>query len=290
LTLFAPVFGSSLGTKIKGITDPFFDILFARALRATQIRLASGEQMNRSPYLAPFTPAHGRAGILKILLIAGAIATGLLLVVDALSLVFTPLADDQDVGDNPIGAAILLLTFLPGVLSIIISLATVVLFLMWLYRAYGNLRAFDPSRLINYSPIFAVGSFFIPFANLVVPYRAVEEVWQKSVPPHEPPLSKPGTPAWFPLWWLFWLLSSFVNNISMRTSFDENVAHTTATTISIVASALSIVAAVFAYRVVDAIDKRQEETSRQVNLGKFSGPPPPPTNIPVSEVAPTPGF
>lgn len=244
--------------------------------------------MNPSPYPAPFKSAHGRAGILKILLIAGAMATGLLLVVEALSLIFTPLRDDQDVGDNPIGAAILLLTFLPAVLSIIINLATVVLFLMWFYRAYGNLRAFSPSRPINYSPLFAAGSFFIPFANLVVPYRAVEEVWQKSVPLLESPLYKPGTPASFPLWWLFWLVSSFVNNFSLRTSFDETVPHTTATTISIVGSALSIVAAYFAYRVVDAIDKRQEETSRQVNLGKFAGPPPPPTDLP--DVAPTPNF
>ncbi len=55
--------------------------------------------------------------------------------------------------------------------------------------------------------------------------------------------------------------------------------------ISIVASALSVLAAVFAYLVVDAIDKRQEETSGKLGLGKFSGPPPPPTNLSMSDVA-----
>ena len=109
-----------------------------------------------------------------------------------------------------------------------------------------------------------------------MPYRAVKEVWQKSAPPHEALLSESGAPATFPIWWLFWLLSSFAGNISMRVSFSESVPESTATVISIVAGALSIIAALFAYLVVDAIDEKQEETSGKLGLGKFSGPPPPP--------------
>src|SRR5262249_16052006 len=153
-----------------------------------------------------------------------------------------------------------------------------------------NLRVFDPLRPIQYSPSWAVASFFIPFANLVIPYRAVKEVWQKSVPSHEALPSEADPPAWFPLWCIIWLLSSFADNISVRASFDENVPQSNATIISIVANTLSIIAAVFAYRVVDAIDKRQEETIRKINLGKFSGPPPPPTDLSMPDVAPTPGF
>lgn len=247
--------------------------------------------MNPSPYPAPFTSAHLRARIVKILLIVGAVATGISLLAEALSLAFPPLTDDQEFGDNPIGAAIMLIIFLLALVELIIYLTTVVFFLMWLYRAYDNLRAFDRWRRLNYSPGWAVGSFFIPFVNLVVPYRAVKEVWQKSGPPDEALLSEPGPPAWFPIWWLFWLLAAFAGNISMRASFNENVPESTATMISIVASALSIVAAVFAYLVVDAIDKRQEETSGKLELGKFSGPPPPPANLPLpmsDVVAPTP--
>jgi len=155
---------------------------------------------------------------------------------------------------------------------------------MWLYRSYDNLRAFSPSRRLNHSPGWAVGSFFIPFVNLVVPYRAVKEVWQKSGSPDEALLSEPSPPAWFPIWWLFWLLASFAGNITMRASFDETVPESTATMFSIVASALSILAAVFAYLVVDAIDKRQEEISGKLKLGKISGPPPPPANLPMSDV------
>jgi hypothetical protein len=245
--------------------------------------------MYPSPYPAPFTSAHVRARIVKILLVIGAVITSMSLLAEALSLTVPPLTDNQELGDNPLGAAIMLIVFLLAVLELVIYFTTVVFFLMWLYRAHNNLRAFGFSNRLNYSAGLAVGSFFIPFANLVIPYRAIKEVWQKSGPPEEALLSEPNPPAWFPVWWTFWLLSSFAGNISFRASFDEKVPESTATMISIVASALSIVAAVFAYLVVDAIDKRQEETSGRVNLGNFSGPPPPPPNFGMSDVvAPTP--
>ena len=244
--------------------------------------------MNPSPYPAPFTSAHNRALIVKILLIVGAIVTGCSLIAEAVSLALPPLTEDQELGDNPTGLAVSLVIFLLAVLGVMVYLATVVFFCIWLYRAYANLRVFNPWRRLDSSPGMAVGSFFIPFANLILPYRAVKEVWQKSGPPDDVLPSEPGAPSWFPLWWTFWLLSSFADNISLRASFNENVAEQTATVISIVASALSVVAGLLAYMIVDLIDDKQEETSGKMRLGKFSGPPPPPTNVPMSEVvAPT---
>lgn len=213
---------------------------------------------------------------MKILLIVGAVATSMSLSVEALFLAFRPLTYDQELGENPMGVAIVVMIFLLAVLELIIYLATVVFFLVWLYIAFSNLRAFNPSRRLDHSSGWAVGSFFVPFVNLVVPYRAVKEVWQKSWPPDEVLLSDPSPPPWFPIWWLFWLLSTFAGNISLRVSLNENVDESTATMVSIIAGALSVVAAFFAYLVVDAIDKRQEETSGKLRLGKFSGPPPPP--------------
>lgn len=234
--------------------------------------------MNPLSYPAPFQSAHVRARIVKILLVSGAVAAGLLLVAEAISLALPPLTDDQELGENMLGAALAVIIFMLAILDMLVYWTTAVFFCIWLYRAYGNLRAFNSWIRPDYSPGLAVGSFFIPFVNLVLPYRAVREVWQKSVPPDPlQPVSDP--PASFPLWWLFWLVAAFVSRISFRVSFRDDVTESTATMISIVASALSIVAAVFAYLVVDAIDNRQEETSARVNLGAFSGPPPPPTNL-----------
>ena len=236
--------------------------------------------MDPSPYRAAFTSAHVRANIVKILLVVGAIVTGLSMVIEAISLTIPPLTEEQELGDNPMAIAIGLLMLLVGILSIVLYVATVIFFLVWLYRAFDNLPAFGNSeRSLSYSPGWAVGSFFVPFVNLVVPYRAVKELWQKSVPLGEVPLYEPSPPTWFPIWWLFWLLAGFSGNISLRLSFNDSVPESTATIVSIISGALSIIAAVLAYVVVDEIDKRQEETSRKLGLGNFSGPPPNPPNL-----------
>jgi Domain of unknown function (DUF4328) len=237
-----------------------------------------------TPSHSPYNSAHFRAGIVKILLIVGAIAAGISLLAEALSLAFPPLTENQEIGENMMSAGIALVIFLLAILEFFIYVTTVVFFLMWLYRSYNNLRAFNSRIALDHSAGWAVGSFFVPFINLAVPYRAVKEVWQKSWPADETLLYAPSPPATFAIWWTFWLLSCFAGNISMRLSFNENVPENAATVVSIIASGLSIIAAAFAYLVVDAIDKRQEETSRKVNLEGPSGPPPPVSFPPVSDV------
>jgi len=242
--------------------------------------------MNPSPYPAPFNSAHGRARIVKILLVVGAIAAGVSLLAETFSLLFPPPTDEQDIADNAVGAAVALIVLLVALFELIVYVSTVVFFLMWLYRAADNVRAFDKWRRLEHSPGWAVGSFFIPFINLVVPYRAVREVWQKSGLPDEATLAEPSPPASFPAWWTFWLLSSFAGNISMRLAFNENVSPDTATKVSMVAGILSIVAALYAYLVVDSIDERQEATSEKLRLGGFAEPPPPPTDLSMPSVRP----
>jgi hypothetical protein len=197
-----------------------------------------------------------------------------------LSLGFPPPTEGQELSENPIGTVVVLLSLVLALLDLLIYLVTVVVFLIWLYRAYDNLRGFDQWSRPTYSPGFVVGSFFIPFANLFVPYRAVKELWQKSRGPNEALLSEPSPPASFPLWWLFWLCASFAANISFRLTFTEKVPESTATIVTIFADALFIVSAFLFYVVIDSIDKRQEGASAKLNLVKLTAPPPPPTYLP----------
>lgn len=237
--------------------------------------------MNPSPYYTSFKSAHTRAVIVKVLLIVGAVSNGLLLLTEALSLAVPPLVEDQDISENVVGFLLALIMFLVAILTILIYIATVITYCMWLYRSYNNLTAFGNSRL-DHSAGWAVGSFFVPFINLFVPYRAIREVWQKSVPLEETFMSAPSPPAWFPLWWIFWIVGSIVTNVSTRMSFRGDVSESTATMFSIIGGALTIIAALLAYVVVNEIDKRQEETSRKLGLGKHSmppTPPPPPANL-----------
>lgn len=56
-------------------------------------------------------------------------------------------------------------------LSLFVNLLLLVLFCLWLHRAYQNLAGLE--RSLRYVPGMAVGAWFIPFLNLVLPLRAI---------------------------------------------------------------------------------------------------------------------
>jgi hypothetical protein len=49
----------------------------------------------------------------------------------------------------------------------------------WIYRAHANLHDAGVEEL-HYSPGWSVGSFFVPLVNLVVPFRAMRELHNRS--------------------------------------------------------------------------------------------------------------
>lgn len=51
--------------------------------------------------------------------------------------------------------------------------------LVWVWRAHANLRDLGIPDL-RYSPVWATGSWIVPFANFVVPRRAMRELWNRS--------------------------------------------------------------------------------------------------------------
>jgi hypothetical protein len=167
-------------------------------------------------------------------------------------------------------------------IHLVVRVALIIAFLLWLYRAAGNLAALgNPKTRIEYTPGWAVGWFFIPFANLVMPYKAVSEIWVKS----EPPVREGDGFAFSPrpstslvlAWWLTWLASNFISRFVSR-FFDkaETIeAMQGMTWAAIIADVLFIVAAVLAIFVVKSIDRRQEERSRHVAYVRNLPPPPP---------------
>ena len=229
--------------------------------------------MNPSPVRAPYVSARWRATVVKVLLVACAVVSVFAIITDVLSLLFPSLSEIE--GEENIGAILFAFAYLGlGLATLLIFLTTVVFFSVWLYRSYENLRAFGHwQRNLHYSSGWAVGSFFVPFVNLVTPYRAVKELWQNSVPVEDTRLGLGSVPSWFPLWWFFWLTSNFASNIYFRMSWNERVSHQVTTVVGIVADALSIGAAILAFVVVSAITKRQEESSATLNVAALAGPP-----------------
>ena len=220
-----------------------------------------------------YKSAHKRARIVRILLLIGAALNAVLLVFYFIHFV----APDTMITDDTTEPTTIIIALMEGgvaLLSVGVYIATIVFFLMWIYRANENLGAFGTSS--TYSSGWAIGSWFIPFASLVIPYRATKELWNKSVPNTGNMFSDLSPPAFFPIWWTFWLLSNFASNAYLRLSFNEQLSTETDAMLGALTSILSIVAALFAMKVVAEIDKQQTESASLMGQqGLAPGPPPP---------------
>ena len=244
--------------------------------------------MNPSPLTPQYNPAQTLARIVRLLLVVVAIVSGLSLISSGVAFLLPPFTGEEEFGENLGGLALALLDLGIALASFLVYLASAIFFLVWLYRSYRNLPAFGtPARNLNYSPGMAVGSFFIPFVNLVLPYRAVRDLWRNSLPADEAFLGPTSPPSWFPLWWFFWLMSGFVSNLYLRLLASNRVDSTTVDLIGVVSDALTIIAAVFAIAVVAEIDQRQAETSSKMKLGNYPPPPILPSSIGSSDASVT---
>jgi hypothetical protein len=91
------------------------------------------------------------------------------------------------------------------------SLATMVIFVMWIYRANKNARRLGAVGM-KFGPGWAAGWYFIPIANLFVPYLAMREIWKASANPWNWTAQRSG---WIlPCWWLLFVVSTLANTFS----------------------------------------------------------------------------
>jgi hypothetical protein len=139
--------------------------------------------------LAPMRSLLGRS-IAAALLLLGNVIVGVFLLIahGQRLLLLRQVQQGTPVEPDTLGASDELVLLWSG-LSLPIEIATAVAFLVWLYRANDNLRAFRAERSLEFTPSQAVTSFFIPFLNLVRPYAVVREVWEASDPAVAPPAS-----------------------------------------------------------------------------------------------------
>jgi hypothetical protein len=182
---------------------------------------------------------------------------------------------DADPDQDPVGFALVAGWWALQLLQLLLYLTTAIFLMTFLYRAHENLPALGtPKNRLQYSSGWMVGSFFVPFVSLVVPYRAVKELWQYSLPVPElyPAVSDYASepPAHFAFWWFFWILAHILNNVVFRIEANADLP---LPWLNAVVSALEIAASVCLILVVRSIDKRQEEGKAVAGLQTMTGPP-----------------
>ena len=233
------------------------------------------------PIARPFASPRLRAKIVTGLLVAF-IAIATLSMFAGIAESFLPTTDVDQIGNDPIALAFVLATWCLLLIQGLVYLTTAIFFLTFLYRAHENLPALGARKnLLQYSSGWTVGSFFVPFVCLVVPYRAVKELWQRSQPVPEgvPGLYgyQPDPPDYFAVWWLFWILANIGNNVLFRIGDRaEPQSALPLPWLNALVNGIEIGAAVCLMFVVNSIEKRQAETSAQMGLQMTAGPPPPP--------------
>jgi hypothetical protein len=160
---------------------------------------------------------------------------------------------------------------------------TVVMFLVWVNRANKNLTPLK-ADMIEFSSGWAVGWWFIPFANLVKPFQVVRELWCESDPDDvEAPgflsASMRSAPTFMGVWWAMWLISNFLSNITSRIYDPDSIANIALVGFFFIATGItSAIAAYLAIMVVRGITARQDDRMLKVgSLHRDMSPPPPPT-------------
>ncbi len=166
------------------------------------------------------------------------------------------------------GSVILLGLLALGKLAFL--LATIPLFLVWYRRVYRNLLWWGVDRL-GESILWAVGSFFVPFAGYVVPCMVMQETWRGSDPEVDMESSHawrkgPRSP-WIVGWWAAWVVSNLAGGmvyILVTATVKGARGGMWGAGLQVVAEAFSSLAAGFAVAVVLTVNKRQSEKVRQV--------------------------
>jgi hypothetical protein len=92
----------------------------------------------------------------------------------------------------------------------VVLLACLLLVGRWIYRASANAHALSADMTIR--PGWAVGWYFVPFANLVMPFQAMKEIWFES---HEAAgLYEERETSLLGWWWGLWIGTNVLANIA----------------------------------------------------------------------------
>ena len=193
---------------------------------------------------------------LGLVVFLNAIATVLVLVDSAMYPITEQVSDEISEGQ----LMLLMMLGLAGLGSLGASITTAVIFCMWMYRANRNARTLGAEGL-TFTPGWCAGWWFIPFANLVQPFRAMKEIYQASEPEAGPRDWQFATvPAILGVWWGFWLTSNVVSQIEFRLSMQDDPQLVQASDyIGIVSLALTVVAAFAAASIVRRVRARQDQ-------------------------------
>jgi hypothetical protein len=96
-----------------------------------------------------------------------------------------------------------------GTADNVLFFLTAAVFIAWLYRAHRVAQSIAADRLTR-GPGWTIGSWFVPFGCLWMPYQAVRDVWQASGP------RGGARPQLVLAWWLLFTVARWSGQLTSR--------------------------------------------------------------------------
>ena len=142
-----------------------------------------------------------------------------------------------------------------------------VAFLMWLYRVVANNHALGAHEL-RFSPGWAVGWWFVPFANFVRRLQIIAETWRAADPGASRSTAETRShlraPAIVIAWWLLYLIGNVVALFERWTSGDPLTRLRGAAELDVASLVVSGAAAGMAITIVLLLTRREEAKARRL--------------------------
>ena len=172
-----------------------------------------------------------------------------------------------------------------------VSLAITVLFMIWMWRAAKNVGLFGRARQ-KFGPGFAIGGWFIPLANLVIPGMQMHDIWKGSGRPLRPGERAKGSAlVW--VWWMVFLFGRafiFLNSTPGPDKVYDVSTFDALNALLIIAAVATAASAVLAIFMIRAVTAMQEDGHAALMAGAGQGtvavttgyPPPPPAAPPTA--------
>jgi phosphotransferase system glucose/maltose/N-acetylglucosamine-specific IIC component len=147
--------------------------------------------------------------------------------------------------------------------NVLVTLLCAIPFCLWIYQAYKNLFSFGVMGL-QYSPAWAVGSFFVPILNFFRPGKVVREIFNAS----DTTIDNPNNRDWIGIkdpklvsaWWTSFILAACLNQLNNLLFKKPTLDNINYSTVLFIVSDISLIsAAIFAILMILEINKKQEE-------------------------------
>ncbi|HEU4716799.1 MAG TPA: DUF4328 domain-containing protein, partial [Bacteroidia bacterium] len=154
-----------------------------------------------------------------------------------------------------------------GLVQTVAYILSIIFFIMWFRRAYNNLHLMG-SQFLTFSEGWAAGAWFVPFMNLVRPFRIMREIWNETQMLGRNPselftVEEPDITAW---WWGTWLGGNIVSSIHPNGSSMLDPGYDASDSIRIIISfALLIISGLILVRIIRKISAWEDELMIRYN-------------------------